>query len=130
MISATLRSMKPALLSLAIAIMTVAGASCAQPQKPVAVTKASPVGGRFDEIGKVTMHAGQPCTSQIMFDFEATRSSRRVWMAARMHETKVLTEAAKRRQRVHVWGNWQRGKEKGCSYIHVSKVEIMSSRFF
>jgi hypothetical protein len=130
MISATLKSMKPALLSLAIALMTVAGASCAQPQKPVAATKASAVGARFDEIGKVTMHAGQPCTSQIMFDFQTTRSSRRVWMAARMHETKMLTEAAKRRRPVHVWGSWQRGREKGCSYVHVTKVEVTSSRFF
>jgi hypothetical protein len=115
---------------MAIVAMAIGAASCAQPQKPLAMAKASPVGSRFDEIGKVTMHTGQPCTSQIMFDFQSPHSSRRVWLAARMRETKVLTEAAKRRRRVHVWGNWQRGKEKGCSYIHVSKVEVMSSRFF
>ena len=121
--------MKSTLCSLAIAAMAAGAASCAQPQRPVAATKASPVGARFDEVGKVTMHAGQPCTSQIMFDFQATGSKRRVWMAARMHETKMLTEAARRHQRVHVWGNWQRGREKGCSYVHVTRVEAASSRF-
>jgi len=122
--------MKPALFSLAIGVMTVGGASCAQPQKPMAAAKAAPAGSRFDGIGKVTMHPGQPCTSQIVFDFRADHSKSWTWLAARVREAKVLTEAAQRRRRVHILGNWQRGKEKGCSYVHVTKVEAVSSRFF
>ena len=64
-----------------------------------------------------------------MFDFRADHAKSWTWLAAHAKETKVLTEAAQRRRHVHVWGNWQRGKEKGCSYVHVTRVESASNRF-
>jgi hypothetical protein len=88
-----------------------------------AVAKAAPPGSGFDGVGKVTMHAGQPCTPQIMFDFHGAHSSRSVWLAARMNETKLLTGAARVARRVHVWGVWKRGKDKNCNYVDVTKVE-------
>jgi hypothetical protein len=121
--------MKSVLLSVVLAVVSVGGASCAQPQKPVVATRAVPTGLRFDEIGKVTMHAGQPCTSQIMFDFRPDHSKSWTWLSARVQETKLLTEAAQRRRRVHVSGNWQHGRGKGCSYVHVTRVEPVVSRF-
>jgi hypothetical protein len=122
--------MKSILTSAAMAAAAVGFASCAQPQKVVAVAKASPVGARFDDVGRVTMHPGQPCATQIMFDFQSANSRAAVWLAARMKDTKLLTDAARRSERVHVSGVWHRGKEKGCSYVDVSKVEEASSRFF
>jgi len=65
-----------------------------------------------------------------MFDFRPTRSSRSVWLAAHMKETNVLTDAAHHRRRVHVSGVWQHGKEKTCNYVHVTKVDVVSIRFF
>jgi hypothetical protein len=122
--------MKSILTSAAMAAAAVGFASCAQPQKVVAVAKASLAGARFDDVGRVTMHPGQPCATQIMFDFQSANSRAAVWLAARMKDTKLLTDAARRSERVHVSGVWHRGKEKGCSYVDVSKVEEASSRFF
>jgi hypothetical protein len=108
--------------SVAVLAIGAAFASCAQPTKPTALEKASSVGSRFDGVGKVTLHAGQPCTSQVMFDLRTT-SSNTVWLAARMRETKILTEAASRRRRVHISGKWRRGTHTGCSYVDVIKVD-------
>jgi poly-gamma-glutamate capsule biosynthesis protein CapA/YwtB (metallophosphatase superfamily) len=106
---------------LAIAIVL---ASCAQPQKVAAAVKAAPTGSSFDQVGKVTFYVGQPCTSQIMFVFHAPRSTSTVWLAAPMRETKMLTEAAKRQRRVHVWGKWRRAKTQSCSYVEATQVEM------
>jgi uncharacterized lipoprotein YajG len=122
--------MKSILTSAAMAAVAVGFASCAQPPKTVAVAKASPAGSRFDDVGRVTMHPGQPCATQIMFDFQGADSRAAVWLAARMKDTKLLTDAARRSERVHVSGVWHRGKEKACNYVDVSKVEAASSRFF
>jgi hypothetical protein len=105
-------------------------ASCAQPERRPPIVKASPVGSAFDEMGRVALHPGQPCTPQIMFDFRSTGSSRLVWLAAPMKATNLLTDAARHRRRVHVSGVWRRGKEQTCNYVHVTKVEVASSRFF
>ena len=53
------------------AIALVAGglASCSQPEKIAAPTKAPMVGLHVSTVGKVTLHPGQPCAPQIMFDF-------------------------------------------------------------
>ena len=115
--------MKPFLGSFVVAMIAAGMASCAQPTKPAALEKASSVGSRFDGVGKVTLHAGQPCASQVMFDFRTT-SSNTVWLAAPMRETKILTEAASRRRRVHISGKWRRGKQAGCSYVDVTKVDL------
>jgi len=98
-------------------------ASCAEPKKPAAVERASLAGSRFDGVGRVTLHAGQPCTPQIMFDFRAT-SSNTVWLAAPMRETKILTEAADRQRRVRISGKWRRGRQTGCSYVDVAEVDL------
>ncbi len=101
-------------------------ASCTQPEKIAAPAKATPRGSRVAAVGKVTLHAGQPCTSQIMFDFRITGARSIVQLAAPMRETKLLTEAANRNRRVRIWGNWQRGPEPGCNYVNVTKVEPLS----
>ena len=104
--------------------IAVALAGCAEPKKPAAAERASLAGSHFDGIGRVTLHAGQPCTSQIMFDFRRTGSST-VWLAAPIGESKILTEAAERKRRVHISGKWRRGREKGCSYVDVTEVNLL-----
>jgi hypothetical protein len=99
-------------------------ASCAEPSKTAAVEKPAATGSRFDAIGRVTLHVGQPCTPQIMFDFRRPRSTSAVWLAAPMRETTILTDAANRRSRVHVVGKWRRGGRTGCSYVDVATVDL------
>ena len=110
--------------SFAIAIVAVALASCAQPEKTAAPTKASRMGSRVSGVGKVTMHGGQPCTSQIMFDFRITGARSTVQLAAPMRESKLLTEAVNRNRRVHIWGAWRHNS--GCDYVEVTKAELLS----
>src|SRR5207249_11997644 len=117
-----LNPMKSILSLLLIILTTFAFASCAQmtrAEKPV--SKAMPAGSHFDDVGRVTMHAGQPCTPQIMFDFRGSKHT--VSLAARINESKTLTDAAKKHRRVHISGRWQRGREKGCSYVEVTNVQ-------
>lgn len=99
-------------------------ASCAQPTKPDAIEKAASSGSFFDATGNVTLHKGQPCTPQIMFDFRRLRSKSIVWLGAPMRESTILTKAANRRDRVHVAGKWHRGKQAGCSYVEVMLVDL------
>jgi len=111
------------LVSSLIAGATLAGmAGCAQIKKPAAHVRAVPTGLRFDQVGRVSMFPGEPCTSQIMFDFHGTGST--VWLAAPKHETKVLTDAAKKNQPVHISGKWRRGGQPNCSYVEVTSVEL------
>ena len=121
-----MKSMKPVLCFFTIPVVAALLASCAQPEKTAAPAKAARMGARFTSVGKVTMHPGQPCTSQIMFDFRTTGVSSTVALAAPMHETKLLTEAANRNRRVQVWGTWQRGQDRTCNYVNVSKVQPAS----
>ena len=104
--------------SAAIAAM----AGCAQVKKPAAQLKAAAVGSRFDQVGRVTLYAGEPCTPQIMFDFYGMGST--VWLGAPMWETKILTEAAKKNRRVHISGKWRRSGESNCSYVEVTTAEL------
>lgn len=113
--------------SLAVAIIALAFASCAEPTKKAAVTTTAPTGLRFDGVGKIALHEGQPCASQIMFDLQTASASAPIWLAAPMRETKLLTDVAKHRRRAHVWGKWQRGKTKGCNYVNVTKAEPQKS---
>jgi hypothetical protein len=106
-----------------IAVATLAGmAGCAQIKKPVVQARAMPSGLRFDQVGRVSLYAGEPCASQIMFDFHGTGST--VWLAAPMHETKILTDAAKKNRRVRILGKWRRGRQPNCSYVEVTNVEL------
>jgi hypothetical protein len=80
------KSMKSFLGSFIVAMIAAGMASCAQPTKPAALEKSSSVGSRFDGAGKVTLHAGQPCASQVMFDLSGKPSASRAYfrqMAAR-----------------------------------------------
>src|ERR1700719_1003221 len=100
-------------------------ASCAQPSRPGPVERPAAFGSRFDAFGSVTLHPGQPCASQIMFDFRRGRSTPTVWLAAPMHESTILTNAAHHRTRAHIVGKWRRGKPNGCSYVDVAKVDLV-----
>jgi hypothetical protein len=115
--------MKKLLLSWIIAGATLAGmAGCAQIKKPAPQVRAVPAGVRFDQVGSVTLFPGEPCTSQIMFNFRSAGST--VWLGAAKHETKILTEAAKNNRRVHVSGKWRRGGQSNCSYVEVAIAEV------
>ncbi len=105
------------------AVVALAGmVGCAQVKRPPAQERAAAVGSHFDQVGRVTLFAGEPCASEIMFDFHNAGSA--VLLAAPMHETKTLTDAAKKNRRVHISGKWRRGGQSSCSYVEVTSVEV------
>jgi hypothetical protein len=115
--------MKKFLLHSFIGVVVLAGmVGCAQVKKPPAQARAVPAGLRFDQVGRVTMYIGEPCTPQIMFDFHGPGST--VWLAAPMWETKILTDAANKNQRLHISGKWRRGGQRDCSYVEVTSAEL------
>jgi hypothetical protein len=115
--------MRKFLSNCVIGALALAGmAGCAQIKKPPAQARAAPTGLRFDQVGSVTMFPGEPCTPQIMFNFRSAGST--VWLGAPKHETKILTEAARNRRRVHVSGKWHRGAQSNCSYVEVTSAEV------
>ena len=115
--------MKKVLLSWVIAGAALAGmAGCAQIKKPAAQVRAVPAGVRFDQVGSVSLFAGEPCTPQIMFSFRSAGST--VSLGAPKHETKILTEAARSNRRVHISGKWRRGGQSNCSYVEVTSAEL------
>jgi hypothetical protein len=115
--------MKNVLACSFIAVAAVAGiAGCAQVKKPAAQVKSAAVGSRFDQVGRVSLYAGEPCAPQIMFDFYGAGST--VRLGAPMHETKMLTDAAKKSRRVHISGRWRNGGQSNCSYVEVTAAEL------
>ena len=121
--SLDLFGMKKFLLYSFIAGAALAGiAGCAQVKKPAVQVKAAAVGSRFDQVGRVTLYAGEPCTTQIMFDFHGAGST--VWLAAPRGETEILTDAAKKERRVHILGKWRRGGQSNCSYVEATSAEL------
>jgi len=120
--SEALRMKKSLLNVLATAAVMTGMAGCAQIKKPAAQVKATAFGSRFDQVGRVSLYAGELCMPQIMFDFHATQST--VSLAAPMRETKILTDAANKNQRVHISGRWRRGGESNCSYVQVTSAEL------
>lgn len=113
--------MKNLLLNLLFAGSALAAmAGCAQIKRPAPQVKAAAVGSRFDQIGWVSLYAGEPCAPQIMFDFRGTRSM--VSLAAPRRATEILTDAAKKNRRVHVLGKW-RSVGSNCSYVEVTSAE-------
>lgn len=115
--------MKKFLLTSLIAGAALAGmAGCAQIKKPPPQVRAAPAGLRFDQVGRVTLYAGEPCASQIMFDFRGAGS--RVSLAAARFESEILTEAATKNRRVHISGKWRRGGQPNCSYVDVTSAEL------
>jgi hypothetical protein len=115
--------MKKFLLNSVVPAAALAGmAGCAQIKQPAAQAKAMTAGLRFDEVGRVSLYAGEPCTTQIMFEFHGARST--AWLAAPMWETKILTDAANKNRSVHISGKWRRGGQSNCSYVEVTKAEL------
>jgi hypothetical protein len=115
--------MKRFLSNALVAASLVAGmAGCAQIKRPAAQPKVAAVGSRFDQVGWVSLYAGEPCAPQIMFDFHGTRSA--VSLAVPRRETEILTDAANKRRRVHVLGKWRRGAQSNCSYVEVTSAEL------
>jgi hypothetical protein len=116
-------AVKRFLFNLLIPAAAVAGmAGCAQVKKPAPQARAAAAGLRFDEVGRVSLYAGEPCATQIMFEFHGARST--VWLAAPMWETKILTDVANKNRRVHILGKWRRGGESNCSYVEVTSAEL------
>src|SRR5689334_5003319 len=105
--------MKNSALILSVAAAALL-AGCAQIKKATPQARAMPTGLHFDQIGRVKLFAGEPCTSQIMFDFHAAGST--TWLAAPKNETKILTDAADTNRPVHISGKWRRGGLSNCSY--------------
>ena len=115
--------MKKLLLHSFIAAAALAGmAGCAQTKKPAVQARAVPAGVRFDKVGSVTLYSGEPCTPQIMFSFRGGGST--VLLGAPKYQSKVLTEAAKDNQPVHISGKWRRGGQSNCSYVEVTSAEV------
>jgi hypothetical protein len=102
------------------ALAAIAG--CAQVKKPAVQVKAAAVGSRFDQVGWVTLYAGEPCTPQIMFDFHGAGST--VWLVAPRRETEILTDAANKNRRIHISGKWRHGGQSNCSYVEVTSAEL------
>ena len=111
----------------ALLAMACALGACAPTHDLMAKTR--PAGTVFDDMGNVTLHRGQPCASQIVFDFHPAESKSPVWLAADVRASKQLTEAAKAHRRVRVVGTWKRGREKGCGYVDVKKVTAQASKW-
>jgi hypothetical protein len=111
------------LLNWFVAAVALAGmAGCAQIKKPPAQVKAMPTGLHFDQVGRVSLYAGEPCAPQIMFDFHGAGST--VLLSAPKLESETLTDAANKNQRVRVSGKWRRGGQSKCSYVEVTTAEL------
>gem|GEM_PF-524436 len=113
---------KIATLVLVVATVLTGIAGCAQLKRPAPQLKAAAVGARFDQIGRVSLFAGEPCTPQIMFNFRGAQLT--ISLAAPRRETEILTDAAKKNRRVHVLGKWRHGGPSNCSYIEVTSAEL------
>jgi hypothetical protein len=114
--------MRKLFLNLIAAGIALAGmAGCAQIKKAAPQVKAAAVGTRFDQIGWVSLYAGEPCAPQIMFDFHGPRSM--ISLAAPRRQTEILTDAAKKNRRVHVLGKWRRSGQTNCSYVEVTSAQ-------
>jgi len=88
------------------------------------LAKTPPTGTQYGGNGKATLHRGQPCTSQIMFDFHPVGAKSIIWLAAGAHESNKLTEAAGKHRRVRITGVWKHGRDNGCGYVDVAKVTV------
>src|SRR5437667_12907000 len=90
-------------------------AGCAQIKKPPPQARAAPAGLRFDQVGRVSLYAGEPCTPQIMFDFHGTRST--ASLAAPRNETEITTDAAKKSRPLHVLGTWRPDGQRQAAHL-------------
>ena len=122
--------MKTAFLCFAFAIFIAAFADCAQPERTASTPRVFAVGSRFEGTGKAVLHRGQPCTSQIMFDFHPAKSKSVVWLAVNAHEERQLIEAANKHRTIHIAGRWQRGKMRDCQYVSLTSLEVQKPKYF
>ena len=109
----------PCLLLVVGAVVLLGGAETRAAPLPPALL--APKGSRFEAAGRVVLHVGQPCTSQIMFDL---RGKRVVWLAAPKRETALLTDAARHGLRVRVSGVWKRGAHSDCAFVEVTRATV------
>lgn len=110
-------------ISLTSLALIVAGCAEAKTKSVSASARStSSSSSKFEGIGRVAYHRGQPCAAPIMFDFNVGFGET-VWLAAGFKDEKILADAAAHHRRVRVFGNWRRGAATGCRYISVSKVE-------
>jgi len=115
--------------SLLMAAIVFVLASCGEPERPKAATTSvtsAPVGGSFNQVGKVSLYPGESCASQIMFVFHSGRSTS-ISLAAPFRQSKILTDAAHEHGSVHVWGRWRRGRAADCYYVEATQVEVQKS---
>ncbi len=61
-----------------------------------------------------------------MFDFHSTGKISTIWLGAPMRESRLLTDAAGRKRRIRIWGNWKRDPDGDCDYVSVTRVEPLS----
>jgi hypothetical protein len=113
--------MKAILKTIIISALAFAFASCAQTEARTPV-KAAAVGTHFDGSGRVTLHQGQPCAPQVMFNFQPRDGAGSVWLAAHLQDSRFLTEAARHKRRVHVIGIWRHGRDKSCAFVEVTRA--------
>lgn len=101
-------------------------AGCAEAKTKSAATTArstSSSSTKFEGIGRVSYHRGQPCAAPIMFDMDVGFGET-VELAAGFKDEKLLSDAIKHRRRVRVFGNWKRGSSATCRYVSVTKVHL------
>ena len=101
-------------------LVLLAMTGCAEPKAQPAKTVA-PSSSHFEGIGRVSLHRGQPCAPQIMFDFDLGLGER-VWLAVGAKQETLLLDAARRHQRVRLAGVWRRGAGRDCRYVSVTAV--------
>ena len=83
-------------------------------------------GLRFDQAGRVSLYAGEPCAPQIMFDFHGAGST--VSLAAPMWATKLLTDAAtKTSATIRTSTFKQRQRQAGTTGTTGSAVDAVAS---
>src|SRR4051812_35780873 len=105
-----LRLTLPRLALLGLAIFLT---SCAQTETALAKPAST---SHFEGDGRLTFHKGQPCSPQIMYDFQVTTLPRTVvWIAAPHKDSELLKDAVKHRRRMHISGTWKRGRDKACT---------------
>jgi hypothetical protein len=109
--------------SVAFVLFILGLGGCAPPGKGVIAEKPAAVGTRFSRTGTVTLHRGEPCSYQIMFDFHSPGTIGVVWLSAPMRETRMLTDAADCSCMVDVTGVWRNGATKHCRYVSVTSAE-------
>jgi hypothetical protein len=116
------RVRSPEIFCLTIFTLLVAGCAEAKTKSATPARSTSSSSTKFEGIGRVSYHRGQPCAAPIMFDMDVGFGET-VELAAGFKDEKLLADAIKHRRRVRVFGNWKRGKEAKCRYVAVTKID-------